>query len=295
MKVVKLKSFRQMSTREGFGVSKSAAFSALRTSLDIFKEVAALTGVPGLQEGIKALVTLLDVVQKTAQNADDVQFLAEQIEGLAAMLSKVTSNGTLSTEMRDRVDRLAHTWKVTVDKVRAIASRNYFTRVIHHDNDAQAIAGHVSTISWSIQSFTVEGLIAIELALAAQGNFVQDATSRIVRKADSIHEAVKGITMKLDFQGEWAIPRAINARLECVDKEPCFAGTRMDILSKIYHWIDLGDPPAVVDGSRDKLDTARIFWINGPGSAGTGKSTIAYTVAQRCRERGILGASFFCS
>jgi hypothetical protein len=36
-----------------------------------------------------------------------VQFLAEQIEGLAAMLTKVTSDGTLSAEMRDRVDRLA--------------------------------------------------------------------------------------------------------------------------------------------------------------------------------------------
>jgi hypothetical protein len=45
----------------------------------------------------------------------------------------------------------------------------------------------------------------------------------------------------------------------------------------------------------DKVVTARVFWMNGPGSAGTGKSTIAYTVAQRCREQGILGASFFCS
>jgi NACHT domain. len=36
-----------------------------------------------------------------------------------------------------------------------------------------------------------------------------------------------------------------------------------------------------------------IFWIN--GSAGTGKTTIAYTVAEACRTHGILGASFFCS
>jgi hypothetical protein len=36
-----------------------------------------------------------------------------------------------------------------------------------------------------------------------------------------------------------------------------------------------------------------IFWIN--GSAGTGKSTIAYTIAEGCRARGVLGASFFCS
>jgi hypothetical protein len=93
-----------------------------------------------------------------------------------------------------------------------------------------------------------------------------------------------------------AIPRAINARFECIDKEPCFAGTRADILSKIYHWIDLGDSMGDSVGiPRDKMDTARVFWMNGPGSAGTGKSTIAYTVAQWCKERDILGASFFCS
>jgi hypothetical protein len=38
---------------------------------------------------------------------------------------------------------------------------------------------------------------------------------------------------------------------------------------------------------------SRIFWIN--GTAGTGKTTIAYTVSKTCKERGILGASFFCS
>jgi hypothetical protein len=40
-------------------------------------------------------------------------------------------------------------------------------------------------------------------------------------------------------------------------------------------------------------ENSRIFWIN--GSAGTGKTTIAYTIAEACRTRGILGASFFCS
>ena len=36
-----------------------------------------------------------------------------------------------------------------------------------------------------------------------------------------------------------------------------------------------------------------IFWLN--GLAGTGKTTVAYTVAEQCHVKGILGASFFCS
>jgi hypothetical protein len=36
-----------------------------------------------------------------------------------------------------------------------------------------------------------------------------------------------------------------------------------------------------------------IFWIK--GSAGTGKTTIAYSIAEDCRKHNVLGASFFCS
>src|SRR6202044_3087460 len=61
--VVKLKCRGKWSTGESVNVSNSSAFSALRTSLDLFKEVAGLTGVPGLQAGVKALVILLDTVQ----------------------------------------------------------------------------------------------------------------------------------------------------------------------------------------------------------------------------------------
>ena len=40
-------------------------------------------------------------------------------------------------------------------------------------------------------------------------------------------------------------------------------------------------------------DKSPVFWLNGP--AGTGKSTIAQTVAERLFAEGQLGASFFCS
>ena len=53
----------------------------------------------------------------------------------------------------------------------------------------------------------------------------------------------------------------------------------MALLDEIERWAeDLNGPP--------------IFWLN--GLAGTGKSTIAHTVAKRCFAKGILGASFFC-
>ena len=60
----------------------------------------------------------------------------------------------------------------------------------------------------------------------------------------------------------------------------CMRGTRKEVLSQIDRWLP------------DKKNR-RAFWLS--GQAGTGKSTIAQTVAQTSYLDGKLGASFFCS
>ena len=80
-------------------------------------------------------------------------------------------------------------------------------------------------------------------------------------------------------------------RLPCATKAPfnaygkeddpfCLPNTRVEVLKQIRAWAD-GD------------DTRHIFWLR--GLAGTGKSTIARTVAQENYIRKRLGASFFFS
>ena len=60
----------------------------------------------------------------------------------------------------------------------------------------------------------------------------------------------------------------------------CFQGTRSEIIDKIMKWVkDPSSPP--------------IFWLHGP--AGTGKSTIARTIAVNAKKAGYITASFFFS
>jgi Cdc6-like AAA superfamily ATPase len=57
-----------------------------------------------------------------------------------------------------------------------------------------------------------------------------------------------------------------------------------------------GDPGERVGRDRawtEDFDKSPVFWLN--GLAGTGKSTIAQTIAERVFADGRLGASFFCS
>ncbi|CEI70942.1 unnamed protein product [Fusarium venenatum] len=58
----------------------------------------------------------------------------------------------------------------------------------------------------------------------------------------------------------------------------CLPNTHQELLDDIDHWID--DP-----------NSETVYWLN--GMAGTGKSTIARTVAHSRSKRGDLGASFF--
>ena len=64
------------------------------------------------------------------------------------------------------------------------------------------------------------------------------------------------------------------------NRDGCLKGTRGVILDEVELWTrDFKKPP--------------VYWLN--GLAGTGKSTIAQTVAERAFADGRLGASFFCS
>lgn len=77
----------------------------------------------------------------------------------------------------------------------------------------------------------------------------------------------------------YAADAAFNSRSR--EQEPqCLADTRVDLLKQLMAW---GDNP------RDKC----IFWLN--GMAGTGKSTIARTVARTFYDQDRLGPSFFFS
>ncbi|RVD85468.1 uncharacterized protein DFL_003789 [Arthrobotrys flagrans] len=79
------------------------------------------------------------------------------------------------------------------------------------------------------------------------------------------------------------IPEASGAAFDSRRREHqpfCYPGTRTELLLKILDWIQC-------------QNSETVFWLN--GMAGTGKSTIAMTVARELSASGRLGGSFFFS
>ncbi|KAJ7301323.1 hypothetical protein DFH08DRAFT_993900 [Mycena albidolilacea] len=67
-----------------------------------------------------------------------------------------------------------------------------------------------------------------------------------------------------------------------LSRRACTPETRKELLDRLEHW-----------ALNTSSDSSPIFWLS--SMAGTGKSTVAYTLCQRLRKRKRFAASFFCS
>ncbi|KAF2862056.1 tricorn protease domain 2-containing protein [Piedraia hortae CBS 480.64] len=117
-----------------------------------------------------------------------------------------------------------------------------------------------------------------------QRAFVQEQLKELKKAQEEVNERVKGVQQALDLS---ALQYAKKAAYDSVhytgdnqdgDFQLCLDGTRVDIIETIRDW-------ATTDNEQ------RVFWLS--GKAGTGKSTIARTVAHKLAEQGYLVGSFF--
>ncbi|KAJ2929190.1 hypothetical protein H1R20_g7913, partial [Candolleomyces eurysporus] len=78
---------------------------------------------------------------------------------------------------------------------------------------------------------------------------------------------------------------AIHDSAERCDAPKCHPETRVAVQANLYRWIVEGDHDGEVEQPK------KIKWVTGP--AGTGKSAVMGSLADRCAEDGLLGATFF--
>ncbi|KAJ2926315.1 hypothetical protein H1R20_g10767, partial [Candolleomyces eurysporus] len=79
-------------------------------------------------------------------------------------------------------------------------------------------------------------------------------------------------------------PGALHDSAERCDAPKCHPETRVAVQGEIYSWIVHGD-------SDPTQKTVKIKWVTGP--AGTGKSAIMGSVADTCKQDGVLAVTFF--
>ncbi|KDR67842.1 hypothetical protein GALMADRAFT_105493 [Galerina marginata CBS 339.88] len=276
--------------KDRLAAASKTAIDGLWIFLKLFEGAAGSVGVPGLSAGVKGVLFVIEVVRKTSQNVDDLEDLAKRIIELTTMVED-WKKARVSDGMQDRIERLLKKWAEIESQVRVLHLRSRLERVVHHLDDVEVIGGLVRAISQSIESFNGETLHAIEVSVNKLGQITKDGFVQLGTKVDTgIGQVINKLEQQTNARDGHLT--AYSAVFECLDTQKvsqCLQGTRVDILKQLISWIGLEEN---TDHSSTELDTS-VFWIN--GAAGTGKTTLAYTIAAACRANGKLGASFFCS
>jgi ABC-type cobalt transport system substrate-binding protein len=105
----------------------------------------------------------------------------------------------------------------------------------------------------------------------------QKEAENLLLKIDEVGESLKLLLENSSLMHLHVVEGALYDCRVHEHEDFCLSGTRTELLSHITDWANSDDKP--------------IFWLS--GMAGTGKTTIARTVAKEFKERGLLGASFF--
>ena len=126
------------------------------------------------------------------------------------------------------------------------------------------------------RAYSLLGLFGISLTLR-YGEGI-DAYARLLKAIDKRHAEQGKQDHALDI-----LPTAPSAAFNSRENEygqKCYEDTRTELWEEIMEWTD-------------RSDDRCIFWLN--GIAGTGKSTVARTIASIFDDKGNLGGSFFFS
>ncbi|KAJ7767761.1 WD40-repeat-containing domain protein [Mycena metata] len=195
----------------------------------------------------------------------------------------------------DRIERLTEVLVEVSHNAKLMSSRGIFKRILTYNRDEQWLRQRIQTMSWSIRNFTAETTLSLEFALHEHARYVQHATEVTHDIVGATYKAVQKLTIDQGIR-DGHPSHASKAAFNSVEREACSNSTREEVLSQIFEWIhgDSEQTPSRFDSQSAKVNS-QVFWINGP--AGTGKTTIAYTIAKKCKDSNVdlLGASFFCS
>lgn len=133
----------------------------------------------------------------------------------------------------------------------------------------------LANIKTSIQN---EELVLAKWTKIQQHIDWSEKAHKILAQSSEILSVAHNIDENVELSKLPMVDRAVFGSYTPNLEDECLPDTRVDLLQTIVDWID--DP-----------NGRALFWLN--GLAGTGKSTIARSLARSMQKRGLLGASFF--
>ncbi|MCJ1348728.1 hypothetical protein MMC31_006961 [Peltigera leucophlebia] len=222
----------------------------------------------------------IERLQRKVSNIKDVFGQVEPLlDGRDKTLLSATHN--LSDSLKECLLQLEELkTQLEPDKTRKAMSRFGF-RALKWPFTSKEVEMYIANLESYEQIYTL-ALLADQTGMmkdvSQKINLVDIKTDNLHQKISLVDKRTSNLHQKIDFA---KLPVAQGASFDSHKEEhnpKCLANTRVELQRRIKEWAkDVNGKP--------------IFWLN--GMAGTGKSTIARTVARSFADEGHLGASFF--
>ncbi|KAB5588584.1 Vegetative incompatibility protein HET-E-1 [Ceratobasidium theobromae] len=239
---------------------RNAAWRALENTLKGL-QVAAET-VPPLKSAIDGLVSLLGAFEASnykitaAKNRGDYEKLANDLEITAEFLNQHLKGATAGP-MKERILNIAQSIENEIKSIEMRQNYGATGRVLGPHGDEEDVIGRYRRIEQLLHRIQIEASMSTWVIANEQL-----ANTRL---------------------GELAPAKlaSYNSKLSTsINRRTCTEDTRKGILADLNIW-------------SDNTDAKKVYWMD--GMAGTGKTTIACTLASQLESRGQLAASFFCT
>ncbi|KAI9784843.1 MAG: hypothetical protein M1839_001573, partial [Geoglossum umbratile] len=245
--------------------------------MDGLSGVASVIAVIDISAKILSLCFQYSVAVKDAKK--DIERVQRKVTDIKAVLEKIKE----LLDGRDRA-RLSTTHELSDSLKECFRELEELKAELEPGKTRKAISRFgVRALKWPFTSKQVEGIVSsIErykqsLVLALQVDQM-GLMLDFDQKMNLANQNTSNIHIKLDFA---KLPIAKGASFDSHMDEHnarCLANTRVELQRQIAEWAE-------------DRNSKPIFWLK--GMAGTGKSTIARSVAQFFANKGQLGASFF--
>ncbi|KAF9779596.1 hypothetical protein BJ322DRAFT_1221434 [Thelephora terrestris] len=204
---------------------------------------------------LKATLATISAVYAQYQGTAAVMDKVESLRSRVAALEEVFKKPIDDDAEKKRRKELQIKFKSIEETLRLFPQKSLILRVADHVKDNEDVSGLLEDLREAINDYQM----VQQMAIYDQGCKLIDAAEKVILN---------------NFR------RAPGAGYQREGRKGCLKGTRRMVLDQIELW------------ARD-FTKLPVYWLN--GLAGTGKSTIAQTIAERMFAEGQLGASFFCS
>ncbi|CEL59035.1 Vegetative incompatibility protein HET-E-1 OS=Podospora anserina GN=HET-E1 PE=4 SV=1 [Rhizoctonia solani AG-1 IB] len=204
-------------------------------------------------------------------------------------------------EMSDNIISLYESIQLELNQIKALQAEGSMRQYARSGTGPDAVYGCYTRVHGYLTRILFEISKSVHRKVEDQSKILEEQANMTKEQARKLEEQERKVeeqerkSKELEQHVQSAHPQsplsrlspALSARYNSAQavelkRGICTPGTRVDVLAQMHQW-------ASVSGS----DAGSVYWLN--GMAGTGKTTIAYSLCAELENKKQLAASFFCS